>query len=125
MKDMLENEIDITTEEETADATESTESEALYIGRVDTRSGALNVRRTPGGTVIGTVARGESVRVIGEEGEWLAIEHEGDVGYVSRRFVSWARSAQQTARLVIEDEEGNTFLPKGGFTVRLSNGPID
>ncbi|MGN0996465.1 MAG: SH3 domain-containing protein [Candidatus Ventricola sp.] len=118
----VENGTDITMEEETVGAAENA---ALYIGRVDTRSGALNVRRTPGGSVMGSVARGESVRVIGEEGEWLAIEYEDGVGYVSKRFVSWERSAQRAARLVIEDEEGNTFLPKGGFTVRLSDGPID
>ena len=104
---------------------EQTQSEALYIGRVDTRSGALNVRGTPGGSVIGTIARGESVRVIGEEGEWLAIEYGGEIGYAAKRFIQWAQGTQETARLVIEDEEGNTFLPKGAFSVRLADGPID
>lgn len=98
---------------------------ALYIGRTETRGGALNVRRAPGGSVIGQLANGEEVPVLGAEGQWLQIEYDGGIGYVSRSFMTWARSAQQAARLIIEDDAGNVFMPEGGFTVKTAEGPID
>ena len=98
---------------------------ALYVGCVDTRSGALNVRAEPGGGVIGSVARAETVRVIADEGEWLGIEYGDGVGYVEKRFIRFAQAAGETGRLVMRDAEGNVFLPKGECTLRIAEGPID
>ena len=100
-------------------------SAALYIGRVETRGGELNVRQAPGGSVIGRLAPGEETQVLGEDGQWLQIAYADGIGYVSKSFMSWARSAEQTARLIIEDEAGNAFMPEGGFTVKLATGPVD
>lgn len=99
--------------------------EALYIGRVETRGGELNVRQAPGGDVIGRLAPGEEAAVIGEEGQWLQIAYGEGLGYVSRSFMAWAKNAEQPERLIIEDEKGNVFMPEGGFTVRTAAGPID
>lgn len=102
-----------------------TGAEALYTGRVETRGGVLNVRSAPGGEVIGQLAPGEEAAVLGEKDEWLQIAYGEGIGYVSKRFMVWAKSAEQTARLIIEDEKGNVFMPEGGFTVKLAAGPID
>lgn len=111
--------------EENREGTPEEAAQALYIGRVDTRSGALNVRQTPGGSVIGQIERGAEVPVLGEEGQWLQIAHGDGIGYVSRSFMAFARQAGQAARLIVEDDEGNVFIPKGGFSVRMAEGPID
>lgn len=100
-------------------------AQALYIGRVDTRSGALNVRQAPGGSVIGQIERGAEAPVLGEEGQWLQIAYGGGIGYVSRSFMAFAKHAEPAARLIIEDDEGNVFIPKGGFSVKMALGPID
>jgi len=101
------------------------EKAALYIGRVETRGGELNVREAPGGNMIGRLANGEEADVLGEEGQWLQIAYGEGIGYVSKSFMVWAKSAGQTARLIIEDEEGNVFIPAGGFTVKMHEGAID
>jgi len=98
---------------------------AIYIGRVETRGGELNVRQAPGGDVFGRLAPGEEAAVLGEDGQWLQIAYGDGIGYVSKSFMSWARSAQQPARLIIEDEAGNVFMPEGGFTVKAATGPVD
>ena len=98
---------------------------ALYIGRAETRGGALNVRQAPGGGVIGQLTPGEEAPVLGEEGQWLQIAYGDGIGYVSRSFMVWARSAEGTARLIIEDDAGNVFMPEGGFTLRMAEGPVD
>lgn len=100
-------------------------AEALYIGRVETKSGGLNVRRTPGGEVMGMLGRGEAVTVLGEAGEWLTIAYGEGVGYAAKAYIQFAKSAQEAARIVIEDEAGNVFIPQGGYTARLATGPID
>lgn len=99
--------------------------QALYTGRVKTEIGGLNVRRTPGGEVIGMLERGEEVAVLGDEGTWLTIEYGDGIGYVSKMYIAYEKEAKETTRLVIEDEAGNVFIPEGGYSVRMATGPID
>lgn len=99
------------------------EEKCLYMGRVEV-SGMLNVRDAPGGSVIGKLAPGETVDVLSDEGEWVRIAHAGGVGYAAKRYICFAQ-AKQEARMVITDEEGLAFVPVGGFTVRVTAGPVD
>ncbi len=92
------------------------ERKALYVGRVETRSGSLNVRAAPGGTVIGSAASGTEVQVLDDEGEWLAIAWEDSVGYVSKRYIVFSQAAPD-AHIVITDEEGHAFASAGGFAL--------
>ena len=101
------------------------ETGMLYTGRVETQGGALNVRQTPGGSVIGQIERGQQVEVLGDTGKWLAIAYGGGLGYAAKEYIVFEGSAQKGARMVIEDEAGRTFIPEGGYTVRLAEGPID
>ena len=96
----------------------------LYTARVETDGGMLNVRDAPGGRVIGSLAPGEEVGVLCDEGEWAEIAYGSGTGYAAKRYLCFAQSSQ-TVRIIIEDEEGNAFAPVGGFTLRLSAGPVD
>lgn len=99
------------------------ETQGLYVGRVEV-SGMLNVRAEPGGTVIGSLAPGEEVDVLRDEGEWVEIAYGDGMGYAAKRYICFAQ-ARQDARIIITDEEGFAFTPAGGFTLRIAAGPID
>jgi len=98
--------------------------ESLYTGRVELRSGKLNVRDNPEGKVIHQLEAGSMVEVLLDEGEWVKIGFEGGIGYAAKQYICFAQ-AKQEVRLVIEDEEGKAYTPKGGFTLRIASGPID
>ncbi len=96
----------------------------LYIGRVETDGGALNIRETPGGRAIGQMGRGETAMVLADEGEWVKIAWEAATGYAAKRYIRFEK-AQEAARLVITDAAGKAFVPEGNVTIRLESGPID
>ena len=98
--------------------------ESLYTGQVELNSGKLNVRDNPDGKVIAQLERGSMVEVLLDKGEWVKIGFEGGTGYAAKQYICFVQ-AKQEMRLVIEDEEGNTYTPKGGFTLRTATGPID
>jgi len=100
------------------------EKKTLYTGRVVLDGGVLNVRSEPGGSVIGTIENGAQVEVLGDEGEWLVIAYAQEAGCVAKRYVRF-EGVTQNVQVVIEDEAGNTFLPGGGFAVRVVMGAID
>lgn len=91
----------------------------LYRARVATRSGPLNMRDRPGGMVIGRIPRGETVDVLSDEGEWCAVDYQGASGYASAEYLERLEERERETRIVLEDSEGNTFHPIGGWTVRL------
>ena len=102
---------------------EQQEAGCLYMGRVETK-GTLNVRAAPGGSIIGSLSPGDEVEVLRDEGEWVEIAFRGGTGYAAKRYICFAQ-AKQDARIVITDEEGNAFAPAGGFTLRITSGPVD
>lgn len=94
--------------------------ETLYRARVTTRSGPLNLRDRPNGAVIGKIPRGEVVDVLSDEEEWWAVDYRGARGYASSDYLERILSgAAGEVRIVLEDSEGNTFCPVGGWTVRV------
>lgn len=52
---------------------------------------ALNIRSGPWGEIIGKFHDGDKLKIIGTEGEWYKIEHDGKVAYVHSNYVSTAR----------------------------------
>ena len=97
----------------------------LYTGRVKTSGGVLNVRSTPGGPVVGTLASGDEVEVLADEGAWVRISYGAmEEGYVSKQYVIFKQAASD-ARLVVTDEEGNAFALGSEATVRIVSGEID
>ncbi|MGM0600159.1 MAG: SH3 domain-containing protein [Candidatus Rifleibacteriota bacterium] len=54
---------------------------------------SLNVRTGPWGTIIGSLYNNDKVRIIGREGNWYKIEHNGGVAYVHSWYVSQQKGA--------------------------------
>lgn len=100
------------------------EKSGLYTGRVEIGRGALNVRSSPGGGIIGQIAKGERVCVLADEGEWVKIAFGDETGYAAKRYICFAESTQKPY-LVIEDEKGNVFAAEGSIKMRMASGPID
>lgn len=94
--------------------------ETLYRARVATRSGPLNLRDRPGGAVIGRIPRGEAVDVLSDGEDWWAVDYRGVSGYAASDYLERIRACGAgEVRIVLEDSEGNTFCPVGGWTVRV------
>ncbi len=51
-------------------------------------STSLNVRTGPWGTIIGSLYNNNKVKIIGKEGVWYKISHNGKTAYVHSRYVS-------------------------------------
>ena len=96
----------------------------LYTGRVETKSGVLNVRSTPGGPVIGMLVKGDKVEVLADEGAWVHVTCGLVEGYVSKQYVIFHR-APSDARMIVTDEAGNSFVAEGETSIRIATGAID
>ena len=48
---------------------------------------ALNVRSGPWGSIVGTLEKGDEVKVVGKEGDWYKIEYNGSIQYVSAKYI--------------------------------------
>lgn len=96
----------------------------LYTGRVEIRKGVLHVRSAPDGPIVGTLAKGDEVGVLSDEGAWVQIAYAGGEGYAAKQYIVF-REAESAARLVISDEAGRAFAPEGTITIRLAAGDID
>ncbi len=48
---------------------------------------ALNVRSGPWGSIVGTLEKGEEVKVVGKEGDWYIIDYNGTKQYVSAKYI--------------------------------------
>lgn len=96
----------------------------LYTGRVEIKNGVLNVRSMPDGPVTGTLAAGDEVQVLSDEGAWVQIAYDSGEGYAAKQYIVF-REAKTDARLVVTDEEGHAFVIEGEATIRLATGAID
>ena len=58
-------------------------------GIVRLTSGTLNLRESPSldGKVIASIPNGATINVLGDNGEWYAVEYQGSDGYVSKVYV--------------------------------------
>lgn len=58
-------------------------------GVVRLTSGSLNLRESPSldGKVIASIPNGATINVLGDNGEWYAVEYQGSDGYVSKVYV--------------------------------------
>lgn len=52
---------------------------------VDTR---LNIRDGVWGNIIGKLGNGDKVEIVGQEGDWYKIRHDGGIAYVHSRYVN-------------------------------------
>jgi|GEM_PF-3541824 len=57
-------------------------------GTVKTATGVcLNLRKTPGGAVIGLIPNGTEVEILEDKGEWLLIKSGKTQAYVVSKFI--------------------------------------
>ncbi|OAA91969.1 SH3 domain-containing protein [Clostridium ljungdahlii] len=101
----------------------SSNSEAQYLSQASAKSGyvklsdsssSLNLRTSPGGSVIGSLANGTAVNILGTSGSWYKVTANGKSGYVSSSYISNSQSIVATAASV-----QSTALKTG--TVTLSS----
>lgn len=59
-------------------------------GRVSTSGGSLNLRASAssGGTILGSLANGTSLEILGYQGDWARVRFGSRVGYVSLSFLA-------------------------------------
>lgn len=111
---------------------------AAYTAVVATQNDPLRVRESPKtGKVIGKIPKGQTVSVLRDTGDgWPFVQRDVLCGYASSEYlqkVDVAENATTTqgssseipnsSDIVIIDDAGNTFHPKGGFRVLI--GPVD
>lgn len=95
---------------------ESTPEGANQQATVVTPSGTLNLRQSPASTagVLTTISPGTRVKVISRGSEWCKINHNGTVGYVMTKFLSF------------QDESAGESIPAGSMIkVRTNNGGLN
>lgn len=66
----------------------SVSATVLYKATVTTQGGALNLRKSPNGTRIGTIPNGTIIDVINDNNSsWWQIQYNGNIGYVSTEYL--------------------------------------
>lgn len=97
-------------------------------------SSALNLRSSSSITsnVVGSLAHGTVVKIIGTEGQWYKIEFNGETGYVKNDFVTLGgsmSSAKGTGTIQLQDSSSSLNVRSGasitsGVIGSLQNGSI-
>ena len=62
-----------------------------WTGYVNTKGANLNVRKTPNiinSNIIGSLAKGEAIIIIGDRDDWYVINYNGQKAYVSKTYIS-------------------------------------
>ncbi len=81
-------------------------------GKVINVSSSLNVRQGPSTnhTVIGSLSNGQSVTILGKEGNWYKIEYGSSVGYVSADYIQVTGTAPVVETPpAVEDHNTDSF----------------
>lgn len=77
---------EISTEVTPSPAPASGEARTAY---VDTATGGLNLRQSPGGTVLANIPQGWQLSVIPYDDTWAYTTYNGQEGYVMLRYLRW------------------------------------
>lgn len=72
------------------------EGSASYTRYVNTNTRGLNLRRTPGGDILGSYPRGTAVTVLSTEDGWSKVEAGGQTGYMASLWLSSAKPSAST-----------------------------
>lgn len=91
----------------------------LYRARVVTKEQPLSLRDAPeSGRVIGKMPIGAVVDVM-SEGDWPVVRYGNLTGYAALQYLERMEEKDSGIRMVLTDEEGNTWIPTGGFSVQI------
>ena len=82
---------------------EVAEISTMYKGILTAAKGTtVNIRKSPGGTVLARWAVGVEVEVVNETGDgWLAIRYNGGTAYVDAEFVQKANTGDETVNVSV------------------------
>ncbi len=103
-------------------ATPTATPDAPKTGTVKISSNTLNVRKGPGTQYdrIGSVKKGATVTILGEQSGWYKISYNGGTGYVSKEYVVVNGTAPSTTPTAT----ATTSPPKTG-TVKISSNTLN
>ncbi|MGM0598294.1 MAG: peptidoglycan DD-metalloendopeptidase family protein [Candidatus Rifleibacteriota bacterium] len=110
-------------DEEVAANDEEDEESKVINGTVKVNT-SLNVRTSPWGTIIGSLYNNNPVKIIGKDGDWYKIDHNGQTAYIHANYVDTPQqSAGQTAvnRPSNQSPSGNLPAPA---SVAANGGPL-
>lgn len=96
-------------------------------GEVVTQGSPLNVRtdKSTEAKVVGKVAKGSKIRILGKEGEWYKVQlKNGKTGYASSQFIQPGATNQETAGAATESGKGNLGKGDSG-TVVTKGSPLN
>ena len=86
-------------------------------GTVTTSSGRLNVRSSPGGSIVSSLAKGSNVAIASEENGWYKVEYTaGKYGYCSAQFIkeitgsSYKQVKTSSGRLYVRNSPAGTVI---------------
>ncbi len=94
-------------------------------GEVVTQGSPLNVRsdKSTEAKVVGKVAKGSKVRILGKEGEWYKVQlKNGKTGYASSQFIQPGVAEQETAAGAADEEGSKGNLGKGNSGMVVTKG---
>ena len=75
---------------------------------------ALNVRSGPWGNVDDVLYNGAQVKVIGKDGDWFLIEHNGETKYVYMDFISQSEPSGSSSSSSENNDSGNAVAANDG-----------
>ena len=75
---------------------------------------ALNVRTGAWGTIVGTLYKGDEVKVIGKSGDWYQIEYNGTTRYVSAKYIYNSKDSGSSSGSNTSNDSGNAVSASDG-----------
>lgn len=76
----------------------------------------LNVRRAPGGDILGQIEAGTKVEILGAAGDWYKIKYNGNEAFVSKRYIDTGSSSTKST---------GTSSGSGSSTFKEFNGYVN
>ncbi len=58
----------------------------------------LNVRRAPGGDILGQLQAGSKVEILGSAGDWYKIKYNGNEAFVAKRYIDTSATAKPAVK---------------------------
>lgn len=93
--------------------------------KLSNSSSYLNLRTSPGGSVIGSLSNGTTVNILGTSGSWYKVTANGKSGYVSSAYISNSQSIVVTAASAqsASPKTGTVILNSKSSVLNLRNSP--
>ncbi|MFL0196665.1 SH3 domain-containing protein [Clostridium sp. WILCCON 0269] len=98
----------------------STSPSSGYV-KLSSASSTLNLRNSPQGAIIGSIASGTAVNIIGSNGGWYKVTVNGSTGYVYSSYISTSQTQNTSSTVAANTASTQTASSSKTGTVSLSN----